>query len=238
MSGTRCHDADNNRKYHYKQLTTKSMKKFILLLLAFCLALPMTYADNKNKQLEKALKKEYKEKKKELKKEGWKLFGSSHSLDVALLLHYDKLQTLSEDGREVVGVATNVKSKNAGHQMAINNACITYGQQAGSQVKGRIVSDLAANGTGTDAAGEFDHFYAAYERLVEKEIRGEMEESFTVVREMVSGIYEFQTFFVVSESSASKARIRAMEDAFKESETAQKHAKIIADFVREGVTTD
>jgi hypothetical protein len=203
-----------------------------MLLLAFCLAMPMTYADNKNKQLEKALKKEYKEKKKELQKEGWKLFGSSRSLDVALLSHYNKLQTLSEDGREIVGVATNVKSKNAGHQMAINNACITYGQQAGSSIKGRIVSDIAANGT--DSAGEFDHFYAAYERLVEKEIRGEMEESFTIMREMALGVYEFQTFFIVSESSASKARIRAMEDALKESEAAQRHAKVIADFVREG----
>lgn len=212
------------------------MKKLLVLLLTFCLAMPMMYADNRNKQLEKALKKEYKEKKKEFKREGWKLFGSSRSLDVALLSHYDKLQTLSEDGREVVGVATNVRSKNAGHQMAINNACITYGQQAGSQVKGRVVSDLAANAT--DATGEFDHFYAAYERLVEKEIRGEMEESFTIVREMTPGVYEFQTFFIVSESAASKARIRAMEDALKESEAAQKHAKTIADFVREGFTAE
>lgn len=212
------------------------MKKVILLLLALCMAMPMTYADNRNKQLEKALKKEYKAKKKELKKEGWKLFGSSRSLDVALLSHYDKLSKLAEDGREVFGSATNVKSKNAGHQMAINNACLTYAQQAGSQVKGRIVSDLAANGT--DATGEFDHFYAAYERLVEKEIRGEMEESFTIMRETSPGIFEFQTFFIVSESAASKARIRAMEDALKESEAAQKHAQTIAGFVREGFTAE
>lgn len=212
------------------------MKKLLLLLVAFCVAVPATYAADKNKQLEKALKKEYKQKKKEFNKEGWKLFGSSRSLDVALLSHYDKLQNLAEDGREVVGVATNVKSKNAGHQMAINNACITYGQQAGSQVKGRVISDLAANGT--DATGEFDHFYAAYERLVEKEIRGEMEESFTIIKEMSPGIYEFQTFFIVSESAASKARIRAMEDALKESEAAQKHAKTIADFVRQGFTAE
>ncbi len=212
------------------------MKKLLLLLVAFCVAMPATYAANKNKQLEKALKKEYKQKKKEFNKEGWKLFGSSRSLDVALLSHYDKLQNLAEDGLEVVGVATNVKSKNAGHQMAINNACITYGQQAGSQVKGRVISDLAANGT--DATGEFDHFYAAYERLVEKEIRGEMKESFTIIKEMSPGIYEFQTFFIVSESAASKARIRAMEDALKESEAAQKHAKTIADFVRQGFTAE
>lgn len=238
MSSAGCHDAGDFKKYNYQQVANQrnDMKKIMMLLLAFCLVVPMTYADNRNKQLEKALKKEYKEKKKELKKEGWKLFGSSRSLDVALLSHYDKLQTLLDDGREVVGVATNVKSKNAGHQMAINNACITYGQQAGSQVKGRVVSDLAANGT--DGTGEFDHFYAAYERLVQKEIRGEMNESFTIMREMSPGVYEFQTFFIVSESAASKARIRAMEDALKESEAAQKHAKTIADFVREGFITE
>ena len=212
------------------------MKKLMMLLLAFCIAMPMTYADNKNKQLEKALKKEYKQKKKELEKDKWKLFGSSRSLDVALLLHYDKLQRLGDDGREIVGVAGNVKSKNAGHQMAINNACITYSQQAGSSLKGRVVSDLAADGT--DGEGEFDHFYAAYERLVEKEIKGEMEESFTVIREMAPGLYEFQTFFIVSESAASKARIRAMENAMKESDTAKKHATVISEFVKEGFTTE
>lgn len=208
------------------------MKKLVLLLLAFCLVMPVTYAEYKNKALEKARNKEYKEKKKEFKKDNWKLFGSSRSLDVALLTHYDKLNNLGDDGREITGVAGNVKSKNIGHQMAVNNACIRYSQQAGSSVKGRVVSDMAADAT--TGEGEFDHFYAAYERLVEKEIRGEMEESFTIMRETSPGVYEFQTFFIVSESAASKARIRAMENALKESEAAQKHAKSISDFVREG----
>lgn len=212
------------------------MKKIILLMLAFCLAMPMTYAASRNKELEKALKKEYKEKKKDLKKEGWKLFGSSRSLDVALLSHYDKLQALSDDGREVVGVATNVKSKNVGHQMAINSACITYAQQAGSSVKGRVVSDM--KGDGVNGEGELDNFYAAYERLVATEIRGEMEESFSIMREMSPGIYEFQTFFIISESAASKARVRALENALKESEAAQKHADAIANFVRAGFETE
>lgn len=209
------------------------MKNLIMLLLACCLIMPAAMANNRNKQLEKALKKEKKEKMKEYKKEGWKLFGSSRSLEVALLTHYEKLGKLGEDGREITGVATNVKSKNAGHQIAINNACLTYAQQAGSHIKGRIVSDFAANGT--DGTGEFDHFYAAYERLVEKEIRGEMQESYTVIRDTGNNIYEFQTFFIVSENAASKARIRAMEDAFKESEAAQRHAETIAKFVKEGV---
>ena len=116
--------------------------------------------------------------------------------------------------------------------MAINNACLTYAQQAGSQVKGRIVSDMA--GDGIDADAEFDNFYAAYERLVEKEIKGEMKESYCIIRENKDGTFEMQVYFIVSESAASKARIRAMEAAARESAAAQKYAQKVADFVREG----
>lgn len=198
--------------------------------MALCLMLPS--AEAQNKTLEKARKKEYKTKMKEYKKENWKLFGSSRSLDVALLTHYDKLNNLGDDGHEEVGVASRFKSKNVGHQMAINNACLTYAQKAGSHVKGRIVSDMA--GDGVEADQEFDKFYAAYERLVEKEIKGEMSESFSVIRDNGDGTFEMQTYFIVSEKAASKARIRALENAAKESAAAQKHAEKISEFVREG----
>jgi hypothetical protein len=115
---------------------------------------------------------------KQFKKEKWQVFGTTRTLDVALLSHYDKLNNMGEDGNEIMGVATKVKSKNIGHQMAINNACLTYAQQAGSHLKGRVVSDIMGNATDTD--GEFDKMYSAYERLVEKEIRGELKESFTL----------------------------------------------------------
>ena len=206
------------------------MKKLIMLLMAICLVAPQV--DAQNKTLEKARKKEYKAKMKEYKNENWKLFGSSRSLDVALLTHYDKLNNLGEDGHEIVGVASKFKSKNVGRQMAINNACLTYAQQAGSHVKGRIVCDMA--GDGIDADAEFDNFYAAYERLVEKEIKGEMKESYCIIRENKDGTFEMQVYFIVSESAASKARIRAMEAAARESAAAQKYAQKVADFVREG----
>lgn len=200
------------------------------MLLAFCLMTPAINAQNK--ELQKQQKKEYKKKMKEYKAEGWKLFGSTRSLDVALLTHYDKLNTLGDDAIEIVGIASKFQSKNVGKQMAINNACITYAQTAGSVVKGRIVSDLFGNGI--DADTEIDKFYAAYERLVEKEIKGEMMESFSIIHEISNGLYEMQTYFIVSESAASKARIRAFENAAKESAAAQKYANEISEFVREG----
>ncbi len=212
------------------------MKKIIMLILAVILMVPAVEAENK--QLQKALKKEYKAKIKEYKKEKWKLFGSSRTLEVALLQHYDQLNGLGEDAREIVGIASRFKSKNVGHQQAINNACITYAQQAGSHLKGRVVSDIAANGDDTSA--EFDHFYAAYERLVEKEIKGEMTESYSIIRciDPKTGEYEMQTYFIVNESAATRARIRAMENALKESEAAQRYAQKVSDFVKEGFATE
>lgn len=210
------------------------MKKIIMLILAVVLLVPAVEAGNK--QLQKALNKEYKNKMKEYKKQKWDLFGSSRTLEVALLQHYDKLNTLGDDAREIVGIASRFKSKNIGHQQAINNACITYAQQAGSHLKGRVVGDMAGNGD--DSSAEFDHFYAAYERLVEKEIKGEMTESYSVIRNLdpkgKGNEFEMQTFFIVNESAATRARIRAMEDAMKESEAAQKYASKISDFVNEG----
>ena len=210
------------------------MRKIVMFLLTLCLVAPAMEAQNK--AVEKELKKEYKDRKKELKKGGWEIFGTSRSADVTLLKHFDKLNTLGDDAKEVVGIASKFKSKNVGKQMAINNACLTYAQSAGSYIKGRVMSDMA--GDGVDAEGEMDNFYAAYERLVEKEIRGEMDESYSIIRENGDGTFEMQTYFIVNESAASKARIRAMEEAAKESAAAQKYANQISEFVKEGFETE
>ena len=207
------------------------MKKVLVALFALVFIVPSTVVAQ-GKDLNKALKKEYKTKMKEYKKEGWKIFGSSRSLEVSLLSHYNKLTNGGENVYEVVGIASAFKSQNVGHQTAINNACNIYASQAGSHVRGRVISDIGANSD--DVTAEFDHFYSAYERIVEKEIRGELEESYSVIRDKGDGSYEMQSFFIVNEDAATKARIRAFENAYKESEAAQKYADKVAKFVREG----
>lgn len=208
------------------------MRKAIIGLLSLTFVVLPIGMYSQNKQLEKMRKTEYKNKMKEYKKKGFELFGSSRTLEVALLTHYDKLNNLGERGSEIVGVASNFKSKNIGHQMAINSACITYAQQAGGAVRGRVLSDLQGNADAPET--EFDKFYAAYERLVEKEIKGELKESFSVIRTNAQGNYEMEAYFIVDEESASRARIRAMEEAARETEIAQKYAEIISQFVKEG----
>ncbi len=205
------------------------MKRIFAAIMALAILLCPTYADAANKQLEKAHKKELKEKLKEYKKGKWEILGS-HTLEVALAEHYDKLN--NGDAKEVPGVSSRTKSKNTGKQMAMNNAFIEYAQSAGSTLKGRVVSDLSASGINADA--ELENFYAAYERLVEKEIRNEVQPSYTIIRSNGDGTYEIRTFMIVSESAASKARVRALENAAKESALAQSLAEKMSEFVQAG----
>ena len=205
------------------------MKKLLYALLTLAFLIP-GYAEAKT-QLEKARDAAYKTKLKEYKKGKWEALGS-RPLEYCLAAHYEKLNSLGENGHEVEGISTKSQSKNIGKQAAINNAVITYGQEAGSTLQGRVISDMSANSVNTD--GEFDNFFAAYERLVEKEIRGEMEPSYTIIRDNGDGTYEVRTYFIVEESNAQKARLRALEEALKSSEVASQHADKIAGFVREG----
>lgn len=208
------------------------MKKILLLMVTIALMLSQNiYAQND--LLNKALQKEYKTKMKEFKKGGWEIFGSSRSLDYALLNHYDKLNKGGDNVYEIVGIASAFKSKNIGRQIAMNNACVIYSSQAGSLIKGRVVSDMGADADNLTV--EFDHFYAAYERAVEKEIRGEIKESFSIIRQNKDGSYEMQSFFIFDEDSALSARVKAFENAAKESVAAQKYADIIRKYINERV---
>ena len=115
--------------------------------------------------------------------------------------------------------------------MAWNNACINYVQQAGGFLRGRVDSDAHAGST-SDA--EFSNFYAAYETLLQKEIRGELKPSFTLVRRLADGSCQMMAFFVVDEAAAAGARIKAMELAAEESEAAQRIAESVRGCVKEG----
>ena len=205
------------------------MKKTQIIIILMALFTSSVMLGQSN-LLNQALENEYKTKMKEFKDGGWQIFGSSRSLEVALLKHYDKLEKGGDNVYEIVGIASAFKSKNVGRQIALNNACTIYASQAGSLIKGRIASRM-----GTDAdnlALEFDHFYAAYERAVEKEIRGEIKESFSIIRSNRDGSYEMQSFFIYDEETATKARIRAFEIASKDSNPVCQYANDMLEYVK------
>lgn len=205
---------------------------FLVFALAMIIATPSSYAQQLT---DKEIKKEVKKKSKQLKKEGWTIYSSPYTLETALTAYYQELQ--KDGAQHMVGVASSFVSKNVGKQAALNSAINEYARQAQSFVRGRVVSDMFNNAT--DAVPEeFDKFYAAYESMVVKEIKGELKPSFSLIRSkgMRDGkeVFEMQTYFVLNENEASKARIRAMENALKESTLAEEYASKVAGFISEG----
>jgi len=211
------------------------MRKLFVCLMAICLGLSINVsAQSKTlaKQKAKQEKKEYKQKVKKYQKEGWDIFGSSHTLEMALLNHYEALE---KDGvTEVTGYATSA-NKNIGKDKLMMSACTAYAQQIGSYIKGRIVEDMGSIVT-TEELEEFEHFYAAYENAVKAEIRGELRPSYTIYRQVSlhgKQVYEFEGHYIVDEAAASRARIRAFKNAAKESAVAQKYADSVAQFIND-----
>ena len=202
------------------------MKKIIMFLMA---AFMLSVVPATAQELSKSEKKAMKAKLKEFKKEGWKIFGSTSTIDLALEKHMIKLQ--SEDAIEVPGIASSFKSKNVGKQMALNSAMTNYASMMDSEIKGKVVSDMQGDGEFSET--EFEKFYAAFKRSVQTTIKDEMKESFSVIRDKGNGTSEMQTFFIVDKHAASQARVRALEQAGKESVAAQLYAKVVQKFIEE-----
>lgn len=202
------------------------MKKIIMFLMA---AFMLSVVPATAQELSKSGKKALKAKVKEFNKEGWKIFGSTSTLDYALERHMIKMQ--SEDAIEVPGIASSFKSKNVGKQMALNSAMTNYASMMDSEIKGKVVSDMQGDGEFSET--EFEKFYAAFKRSVQTTIKDELKESFSIIRDKGNGTSEMQTFFIVDKHAASQARVRALEQAGKESVAAQLYAKVVQKFIQE-----
>lgn len=207
----------------------------VLMLLAF---VPNT-VDAQSRSLQKTLKKEFKARKKELKADGWAVYGSDRSIDVTLLEYYDKLNAKGDDVQRVMGTAKSA-NKRVLRNEALADACERYSVTAGASVEGKIADDMA--NLDDEAKTAFTHFYAAYLINVKKEIKGEMQEGYSITRSkkgVVNGnqsdVYEIQSYFIIDKDAASRARIRACQNALAETEMAQKYAEKIAEFVKKDV---
>ena len=203
-----------------------SMKKIIMFLMA---AFMLSVIPATAQELSKSEKKSMKAKVKEYKKQGWQIFGSTNTIDLALEKHMIKMQ--SEDAIEVPGTASSFKSKNVGKQMALNSAMTYYASMMDSEIKGKVVSDMQGDGEFSET--EFEKFYAAFKRSVQTTIKDELKESFSIIRDKGNGTYEMQSFYIVDKKAASKARMRAIEQAAKESVAAQIYAKGIEKYLNE-----
>ncbi|MDE5839926.1 MAG: hypothetical protein K2H49_03300 [Muribaculaceae bacterium] len=203
------------------------MKKLIMILMALCLMAPAAMADLTKKQ-EKICNQNAKKRAKDLSKQGYTVMGTLPLEDV-LYKHFAKMEM---GATEEMGTGHS-KSKNNGRQMCLNAAMSEYASKAVSQLKGRSVTDSYGNEVDTENDPEFARFYAAYERLTQKEIKGELQESFTLVKQNADGSYDFLMYMLVDENKALSRRQKALKDAAAETNLAQNYAKQVSEFVNE-----
>lgn len=210
------------------------MKRFLMVAMAVIVAIGCM-ASKPPKNDDKSLWKDAQKMAKDLTKQGWIIDGSK-TLEVALYEHKIKLRD-TQNGQELLGQAIGIKeirTRQKGQSAATTNACNLYAKQARQMVAGRVNNEMGYT-EGSGASPE--SFYEGYESKVAKEIQGELKRSFGIFREK-DGHVDYQIFFVIDEDEASKARMRAMENALRESEFARKHAEEISDFVRKGFTIE
>ena len=204
------------------------MKKLVMVLMAFCLTMPVM-VNGQSKEVKKLVK----AKLKDYKKSGYEIFGNSLTLEAALTKHYTRMEEKGDKVREIVGFG-QAKSFNLASNAAKNSAANSYAQDCSTQIKGRMLADMAVEVSENPV--EFDKFYAAYEGKVEQEIRGELRPSFSVKHNNPDGTIMVESYFLVDEDAASRARIQAFKNSATESEIAQKYAQRVSDFVNERVT--
>lgn len=210
--------------------------KRLMIIMALAGLMISTAAYAQDKAMSKALQKELKAKKKQFTKEGWTLFGTSRSMDVSLLKHFEALDKGGEGVFEVIGYSTG-KSKSVLVAAAENNARNRYAGQSAAQIKGKVKSNMVGNSS--DVSEEMDKFESIYLTNVEKELSGQLKQSFSIIKtNEQTGVSELQTYFIVDEAAAGRARVAAAEAAAREAGISAEAAAKAAEYAKERVVEE
>lgn len=198
------------------------MKKFIAV--AFFAAMIVWPVCAQSSYDIKVAKKEAKIAAKQLTKENFKLLELG---DLQLQLESYLVEAKSGK-KQVVGTAADCMSINLGKITALNNAINEYAMLSGGIVKGRIASNAS-----NIAGQQVDDIVAAFERLVQKEIKGEIKSCVTLVREH-DNKFDVRVYCLVDLESAHAAKMRAMTLALEELKLSQEYGSQISDWIDEG----
>jgi len=224
-----------------KGIGNKIMQKIITLMLTLTLLVfqPITLSDlsaQSAKTRQKELNKQYKKQIKNYKKEGWKLFGSSNTIEVALIEHYDKLN----EGMIEFEVTTISTSKSIGKEKLHMAACAEFAKQLAGDFQGHITEDLGEvlrqNAADDANAKSIETLCAAYENSVARSFKGELKLSYGVFRENVMNngkkMYEFKAYYLINPGAVERASLTAFEEAAKESAILRAHATQVSEWIK------
>ena len=199
-----------------------NMKRIVLFLVAALVALAPVSAQSRQEL--RAAKKEAAEAAKRLKRDGYKPVELG---DIQTRLEKYFLKTYAGCA-QVIGIAENCISTNLGQVTALANAANQYALLAGGDIRGRMTSSI------TNMNGQqMDNLVSSFERLVEKEIRGELIPYVTAVRER-RGVYSVRAYCIIDEDAAAQVRRRALMTALEEQKLAEQYGSMVSNWIDEG----
>lgn len=199
-----------------------TMKKLAMILMAMLVAFAPVYGQTKSDI--NTARKEASAAAKALKRDGFKAIELG---DIKTRLEKYFLK-VNAGCAQVIGVAENCMSTNLAQVTALANAANQYALLAGGDVRGRILSS-----TNSLSGQQVDNIVSSFERLVEKDIRGELVPYITAVREK-RGRYAVKAYCIIDIDTAYQVRRRAMEIALEEQALAEQYGSMVSAWIDEG----
>lgn len=198
------------------------MKKLVLIVVAALVAFAPVYGLTGNDA--NAARKEAAAAARLLKREGYKPMELGN-VRTRLEQYFLKINS---GCAQVVGTADNCMSTNLAQVTALANAANQYAMLAGGDIRGRILTST------TSLTGQqVDNIVSSFERLVAKDIRGELVPYVTAVRE-TNGRIAARAYCIVDLDAAYQIRRRALEIALEEQALAEKYGSMVSDWIDEG----
>ena len=198
------------------------MKRFAILMVAALVALAPAQAQSK-KEARDARKDAYAATR-TLRLEGYRTLELG-SMQKLLEKYFLKVNA---GCGQIIGTADDCMTTNLAKVTALSNAASEYAMLAGGNVRGRIVTS-----TSSLTGQQLDNVVASFERLVAKEIRGELVPYVTAVRDR-RGSVSACVYCIVDVDAAHKARRRAMEIALEEQSLAEQYGTQVSDWIDDG----
>ena len=200
------------------------MKKTRLILMLAAIMAAMAPLSGQTKSELNTARKEAAAAAKALKREGFKAIELG---DIQTRLERFFLK-VNAGGTQIIGIAENCMSTNLAQITALTNAANQYAMLAGGEIRGRIVSN-AQNLSGL----EVDNLVSSFERLVAKDIRGELVPYITAVRDKWGRITA-RAYCLVDQDAAYQVRRRALEIALEEQSLSARYGSMVSAWIDEG----
>lgn len=204
-------------------LLTVALTVFAIALLTSCgsskKASSVTYtrADELNEKLQ------------QLEQSGWQIHGSTRTLRGKLSEHYAKMDA-NPDLYEVIGTSTGCRSVTVCRAAALNAASVEMAAKMGQVLRGKAMRDMGVD-EGAEMPAEYNRFQEACISKFQGAIKGELEESFALIRKGMDGLNSYEIYYLVDKQSARKKRSQAIKDALEASNLRNDYAKSVEKFI-------